>query len=321
MKLKNSTDKTMKNNQLNGILNINKPAGITSHDVVDRIRRLTKTKKVGHTGTLDPMATGVLPLCLGKATKIVQFIIAQDKEYIVKMKLGMITDTQDTTGETIEEAPIPELTPEKIEDTFAQFRGEIWQMPPMISAKHHKGQRLYKLAREGKEVKREPCKITVYDLSLRNVQLPTIEFQVICSKGTYIRTLCHDLGKALGSGAAMSGLIRARCGTFHIDEAVDLDALQCAYDVEEHLFDLNKALEALPSITVGTEGKTSLHCGRFLSGGVITRRTGEFPSGALVRVNARDGSLLGVGEALLNSEQMDSLAGNLRVIKPVKVFV
>lgn len=308
-------------NPFDGVLNINKPAGMTSHDVVDHIRKAAKMRKVGHTGTLDPMATGVLPLCLGRATKIVQFLIAEDKEYHVTMQLGIITDSQDTTGTVLQELPVPDLNEEKIQEVFQNFTGEIWQTPPMISAKHHKGKRLYELARQGVEIKREPCKIHIYDLSLLNVTLPTLEFRVVCSKGTYIRTLCHDLGKALGGGAVMSGLVRVRCGVFHIDDSIDLAELISPEDVSNHLADLNDALSSLPSVSVGSEGKASLHCGRSLSGGVLTRRIGEFDSGSLVRINARDGALIGVGKALLNSDQLDGLAGNLRVIQPVKVFL
>ncbi len=306
---------------MDGVLNINKPSGLTSHDVVDKIRRKAKMKKVGHTGTLDPLATGVLPLCLGRATKIVQFLIAEDKDYEVTLQLGIITDTQDVTGEVIEELPIPSLDEAQILDVFKKFSGEIWQTPPMISAKHHKGKRLYELARQGVEVKREPCRITIYDLSLLDISLPTLNFRVTCSKGTYIRTLCHDLGKALGTGGVMSGLVRVRCGVFHLDNAVELDDLQSPDDVKQHLVGINDALDSLPSVAVGAEGKAALHCGRSLSGGSITRRNGDFVSGSMVRINTRDGQLIGVGKALLNSEQMDSLAGNLRVIHPVKVFL
>ncbi|MBI1389131.1 MAG: tRNA pseudouridine(55) synthase TruB [bacterium] len=305
---------------MNGVLNINKPSGMTSHDVVDRIRRAAKIKQVGHTGTLDPMATGVLPICVGKATKIQQFLIAQDKEYDVEMELGVITDSQDRTGEVIEERPVENMTREQIDRALDQYRGELWQTPPMISAKHHKGKRLYELARQGVEVKRDPCKIYIHKLELQDVRMPFVRFSVSCSKGTYIRTLCHDIGETLGAGAVMSALARVRCGRFHIDNAIPLDELRTPEDVAGRLYDLNQALDSMPSVTVGTEGKTSLFCGRALAGGAITRLNGDFRSGAFVRVTGRDGSLIGVGEALMASDQLDALAGNLRVIKPVKVF-
>lgn len=304
----------------NGVLNIDKPAGMTSHDVVDAIRRASKERQVGHTGTLDPMATGVLPICVGKATKIQQFLIAQDKEYAVEMKLGILTDTQDTTGQVIEEKEVPPLSEEEILSILNRFQGELEQVPPMVSAKHHKGQRLYELARKGVEVKRDPCKIFIHQLVLETVSLPIVRFRVTCGKGTYIRTLCHDIGAAMGTAAAMSGLIRVRCGAFHIKDSVPLDLLKTPDDIQQHLCNLNDALSSLPSVTVGSEGAASLHCGRALSGGTIARCNESFHSGSFVRVTGRDGSLIGVGEALMGSDELDSLAGNLRVIKPVKIF-
>ncbi len=306
--------------KFNGVLNIDKPAGMTSHDVVDAIRRASRERQVGHTGTLDPMATGVLPICVGRATKIQQFLIAQDKEYAVEMRLGLLTDTQDTTGLVLEERPVPTLSREEILAVLDRFQGELEQIPPMVSAKHHKGLRLYELARKGVEVKRDPCKIFIHQLVLENISLPLIRFRVTCGKGTYIRTLCHDIGLALGSGAAMSGLVRVRCGAFHVKDSIPLAQLQTPDDIGRVLCDLNDALSSLPAIVVGSEGVAALHCGRPLTGGAIMRCTGEFESGTLIRVTGRDGSLVGLGEALMRSDQMDAMAGNLRVVKPVKVF-
>lgn len=210
---------------MHGVLNIDKPAGMTSHDVVDRIRKAAKVSRVGHTGTLDPMATGVLPICIGRATKIQQFLVAQDKEYDVEMTLGVVTDSQDATGSVVENPSIPIIEETEIRGIFSGFLGEQMQIPPMISAKHHKGKRLYQLARKGVEVEREPCKIFIHQLELLEVKLPVIRFLVTCGKGTYIRTLCHDLGKAMGSGAVMSNLSRTRCGGFSIQDSIPLDKL------------------------------------------------------------------------------------------------
>lgn len=305
---------------INGVININKPSGITSHDVVDRVRKVSRISQVGHTGTLDPMATGVLPLCIGRATKIQQFLIAEDKEYRVKMTLGIVTNSQDTTGTVTEEVPVPDCSTDDIEAVLDGFRGEQMQTPPMVSAKHHKGKRLYELARKGVEVEREPCRIFIHKLELVDVSMPVIEFDVHCSKGTYIRTLCHDIGKALNSGAAMSGLIRTRCGAFCIEESVDLDRLESADDVRQATRTMSDALSSLPQVMVSPTGKASLVCGRSLTGSDIARRNGEFDEGEFIRVSMRDGSLLGVGEALLASKQLDELAGNLKVLKPVKIF-
>ncbi|MBN2330001.1 MAG: tRNA pseudouridine(55) synthase TruB [Candidatus Omnitrophica bacterium] len=306
--------------KFNGVLNIDKPAGMTSHDVVDAIRRSAGERQVGHTGTLDPMATGVLPICIGRATKIQQFLIAQDKEYSIEMRLGVVTDTQDTTGQILEENEVPSFTQDEVVSVLNRFLGELEQIPPMVSAKHHKGKRLYELARKGVEVKRDPCKIFIHQLILDEISLPAVRFHVTCGKGTYIRTLCHDIGQSLGTGAAMSGLVRVRCGAFHVDNAAPLDALQTPGDIEKHLCSMNDALSSMPSVTVGSEGIASFRCGRFLSGGLISRCNEPFESGSMIRVASRDGSLVGIGESLMSSDQLDALAGNLRVIKPVKVF-
>ncbi|MGC9327352.1 MAG: tRNA pseudouridine(55) synthase TruB [Candidatus Hinthialibacter sp.] len=306
--------------KFNGVLNIDKPAGMTSHDVVDAIRKAAQERQVGHTGTLDPMATGVLPICIGRATKIQQFLIAQDKEYSVEMRLGVVTDTQDTTGQILVENEVPSFSRDEIASVINRFFGELEQIPPMVSAKHHKGMRLYELARKGVEVKRNPCKIFIHQLRLDEISLPFVRFHVTCSKGTYIRTLCHDIGESLGTGAAMSGLVRVRCGAFHIDDSTPLDTLQTPGDIESHLCSLNDALSSLPSVTVGSEGIASFHCGRALSGGLIARCNEPFESGSLIRVTSRDGSLVGIGESMMSSDQLDALAGNLRVVKPVKVF-
>lgn len=307
---------------LDGILNVNKPSGMTSHDVVDEIRKAIKNKhiRVGHTGTLDPMATGVLPLCIGKATKLVQFLMSQEKEYRVTMRLGVISNTQDISGVWQDEKPIPDFSQDQIKEVLRRFVGEQMQLPPMISAKHHKGKRLYELARQGIEVEREPCKIMIHELELEAVQLPEIRFRVISGKGAYIRTLCHDIGQALETGAVMSGLVRVSSGAFHLNDSVELEACQTREDVANHLMKMSDALSSFPSVIVGVEGKSAIACGRSLSGGLIKRRDGEFLTGAFVRITSRDGSLIAIGEALMASSQLTALAGNLNVVKPVKVF-
>lgn len=321
---RNSRSKGRRSNRqeshIHGVLNINKPAGMTSHDVVDRVRKAGQISRVGHTGTLDPMATGVLPICVGRATKIQRFMIAQDKEYVVDMKLGMITDSQDSTGEVLEEQAVGDLSESAILDVLNQFIGEQQQMPPMISAKHHQGQRLYKLARKGVEVEREPCTIIVHELELLAVQLPIVRFRVVCGKGTYIRTLCHDIGQTLGPGGVMNDLTRTRCGSFHIDDSVPLDDLQQPSDVQSVISDLNTALSALPSVSVAPPGKAAITNGRPLQGSDIIFRQGEFEQDGFVRIIGRNGSLLGIGQATMPSKQLDDLAGNLRVVRPVKIF-
>ncbi|MFH1782705.1 MAG: tRNA pseudouridine(55) synthase TruB [Candidatus Omnitrophota bacterium] len=208
---------------MDGILLIDKPKGLTSHTIVSVIRKRFKVKKVGHAGTLDPMATGVLVLLIGKATKLCSSLIQDDKEYIATLSLGKSTDTQDSTGKIVEEKPVDNIDKDIIEETFNSFLGEYLQIPPMTSAKKHKGIKLYKLARRGKVVARCPSKIVIHDIEILEHRLPDISFRVVCSKGTYIRTLCEDIGKRLGYPAHMSSLRRTRSGRFNLKDAFILD--------------------------------------------------------------------------------------------------
>ena len=210
---------------MNGFLVIDKPAGITSHDVVDRARRILGIRKIGHLGTLDPLGVGVLVLAVGKATKAVRYFVEDDKEYTTTVKLGVITDTQDLDGNVIEEREV-NVSREQFEHVLKAFRGEIEQIPPMVSAKKVGGKRLYKLHRQGIEVKREPKLVTIYQIDLQEFASPSVTFHVRCSKGTYIRTVCADIGQVLGCGGAMAWLRRTKSGFFTINEAVTLDELE-----------------------------------------------------------------------------------------------
>ncbi len=210
---------------MNGFLVIDKPAGITSHDVVDRARRILGIRKIGHLGTLDPIGVGVLVLAVGKATKAVRYFVDDDKEYTTTVRLGTITDTQDLDGTLLEQRPV-NVTIEEFERALDRFRGDIEQIPPMVSAKKVGGKRLYKLHRQGIEVKREPKPVRIYEIDLREFAPPEATFHVRCSKGTYIRTLCADIGEVLGCGGAMAWLRRTKSGFFSIEDAVTLEALE-----------------------------------------------------------------------------------------------
>ncbi len=210
---------------MDGILAVNKPKGITSHDVVDRIRRKFHIKRVGHAGTLDPMATGVLVMLVGRATKLAASFIEDDKEYIATLFLGKRTDTQDSTGKLIEEKDVRDLSVDSVVEALNSFKGNLEQIPPMMSAKKYKGKKLYQLARKGKIVSREPCKIKIHEIELLDFKLPEVVFRARCSKGTYIRTLCEDIGNAMGYPAHMSALTRTRSGRFSLDKAYSLDTV------------------------------------------------------------------------------------------------
>lgn len=208
-----------------GVIVVNKHSGVTSHDIVSAVRRLFDTPKVGHTGTLDPMATGVLPILLGRAVKAADMLLSEDKEYVAEMTLGVTTDTEDTTGKILSESDdIPDK--EKVFEICRSFTGKIMQTPPMYSALKSGGRKLCDIAREGGEVEREPREIEIYSLEPEAVSDRVYRLKVLCSKGTYIRTLCADIGRALGCGAAMSALCRTRTGPFSLEESYTVAELE-----------------------------------------------------------------------------------------------
>jgi tRNA pseudouridine55 synthase len=210
---------------MEGIAIINKPAGITSHDVVSRVRRIFNMRRVGHAGTLDPLATGVLVILLGKSTKLFDKFVAFDKAYAATLRLGTQTTSADITGTVIEQKPFEDITIDQIAETFQQFVGEGEQFPPMVSAVKFKGERLYKLARKGVTVERTARRIRIDALKLVEFRLPEVKFYLECSKGTYVRTLAEDVGQRLGCGACITQIERTKVGPFVIDDAVKLEDL------------------------------------------------------------------------------------------------
>ncbi len=212
---------------MNGIINVYKEKGFTSHDVVAKLRGILHMKKIGHTGTLDPDAVGVLPVCVGKATKVCDLLMDKDKTYLAEVKLGVTTDTLDLSGEVLSEREVS-VTEEELQHIIPEFTGTIMQIPPMYSAIKVNGKRLYELARKGQEVERKPRPVTIHSLILRSVNLTEGEFsiEVNCSKGTYIRTLCADIGERLGCGAAMKSLVRTKVGQFYLEDALKLSEIE-----------------------------------------------------------------------------------------------
>jgi tRNA pseudouridine55 synthase len=211
---------------LDGVLLVDKACGMTSHDVVALVRRTLRTRKVGHCGTLDPLATGLLIIVLGRATKIQDLLMSEDKEYVGTMTLGAVTDSQDADGKIIATAPVPDLSREEIEAAFARFDGDFYQTPPMVSAIKKDGVPLYKLARKGQVVEREPRFVHVFAHEVRDVRLPDVDFRVVCSKGFYVRTYAHDIGAQLGCGAHLKNLRRTKSGRFSVDLAVTVEDLE-----------------------------------------------------------------------------------------------
>lgn len=252
-------------NPIIGVLNIDKPQGWTSHDVVARVRRVAHQRRVGHAGTLDPLATGVLVVCLGKATRLVEYLVAGRKAYRATVRFGVTTDTWDATGQVLEERPVSALSRANVQELLPLFSGRIQQTPPMYSALKHQGQPLHRLARRGITVERKSRRVEIYHLTMVEWCPPEIVLEVECSKGTYIRALAHDIGQALGCGAMLSSLARTAVGRFTLEDAVPLDALwQARSDGrwQQHLITLYDALGGYDRVTIDAATIEHLRHGR-----------------------------------------------------------
>lgn len=237
-----------------GVLNVRKEAGWTSHDVVARIRGKLRGMKLGHAGTLDPAATGVLPLLVGRGTRIAEYLLEWDKTYLAGLRLGETTDTQDATGTVLSRSPVESLTDARIREVVAGFEGRIQQLPPMYSAVKVGGVPLYKAARAGREVSRQAREVTVFRLDIVDIQIPNVTLRVACSKGTYIRTLCADIGEKLGVGGHMATLVRERVGPLTVDQALTVDEVESRLEqgaLAASMLTLDEALVGLPVCTVG----------------------------------------------------------------------
>lgn len=279
---------------MNGVINIYKNTGMTSFDVVAMVRRVAKMKKVGHTGTLDPAASGVLPVCLGKATKIIDYIMENKKVYRVNLKLGMVTDTYDLEGEVLREEDASHITKDEILNCINTFLGTIDQVPPMYSALKQNGVRLYELARQGIEVHREARKITIY--SIENIKIESndnIQMDVCCSKGTYIRSLCYDIGEKLNVGATMTALERIQNGPFIKEEAINIEDLTEEL-LEKHIISIEKALDSFEKITVNEKFSKLLRNGVKVFDNRMYSEEVEFNK--LYRVYEDNGVFLGLGK-------------------------
>ena len=275
---------------MDGIIVINKPEGITSFDVVRKIKKLCSTKKVGHTGTLDPLAAGVLVICIGRATKIVDFLMDGTKLYEAVLKLGVVTDTYDREGNILETHEVPG-DEEMVKCCVQKFVGEIYQIPPMYSALKVNGKKLYELARQGIEVERKPRKLNIYDIKILKIELPNVTFQVTCSKGTYIRSLCYDIGRQVGSGGAMWKLLRLSTGGFNINEAVPLSELTEA-NIKSYLIPMDKALRNYKKVYF--EDKYS----KFLYNGVLIKTSvipDDIEKDTNYLVYLKNGDFIGIG--------------------------
>ncbi len=278
----------MPNQQASGILNINKDRGITSHDVVACIRRITGQRKVGHAGTLDPMATGVLLICLGKATRVAEYLMASDKVYHARIRLGITTDTYDVEGKITGQAEIDDVTRAQVEHELELLTGISEQVPPMYSAVKRGGTPLYRLARRGETVTRRPRTIEIKSLDILTWSLPELQLAIHCSKGTYVRSLAHDLGQRLGCGAHLSGLVRVASGQFRIQEAATVETVEQAIaqgQLDRLLLPLDIALQTFPAVTVDPATVKSIIFGQRV-------QLAEEPASQMCRAYTKDGKLV-----------------------------
>ena len=284
---------------MNGVIVIDKPAGFTSFDVIAVVRKLTNQRKTGHAGTLDPNATGVLPVLLGSATRAQDLIVNHDKEYAARFRLGLVTDTLDIWGQIKSESD-KRASFEEIKALLPRFTGEITQIPPMFSAIKQNGKRLYDLAREGKEVEREPRSVTVYELELTDFDEEKQEggLKIVCSKGTYVRTIIDDLGQALGTGAVMTALRRTSACGYTLSDSISLDGLKSLCEsgqIGERLQPVESLFESYPALNVSEKQAV-----RFKNGGALdisrtSLRNKEIPDQTVFRVRDNEGAFLGLG--------------------------
>jgi len=306
---------------VNRILVIDKPRGLTSHDVVARVRRITRVQKVGHAGTLDPAATGVLVVLVGKATRLAQFFVELEKCYRGRVVLGVTTDTQDSVGKVESTADPSGVTRLQIEEAFAAFEGRTEQIPPMVSALKRDGTPLYVLARRGEVVERAPRPITITDLKILSVEMPEVEFEMTCSRGTYVRTVAADIGERLGCGAHLGRLVRTAVGPFHVDDATSLDDLAGALaDTEGTGYSMYDALSFMPEVHVTEREEEALSTGGMI--GIDPERLGDHV-GNFVRLSADGSELVAVGkrvEAAPGDEDDAPVPDEVR-IQPVRVFI
>lgn len=297
---------------INGIIIVNKETGFTSHDVVAKLRGICGQKKIGHTGTLDPAAIGVLPVCLGSGTKLCDMLTDRDKEYVAELLLGVETDTQDTTGSVLRESPVT-VTEEEVSRACLSFLGDYDQIPPMYSALKVDGKKLYELARAGKEVERKARRVRILELEILEMRLPVVKLRVVCSKGTYIRTLCSDIGQKLGCGGAMQSLQRTKVGRFRLEDALTLGELQQLKDsgeLERVVQPVDSLFEETPALHVTAEAARLLENGNALLPVQFAETVTPEPE-RWVRVYRPDGRFAGI---YAYEEQK-------RWYRPVKMFL
>lgn len=296
---------------IHGIINVYKEKGYTSHDVVAKLRGILGQKKIGHTGTLDPDAEGVLPVCLGKATKVCDLLADKDKTYHAILLLGKTTDTQDTSGRVLREAEVTSSIKE-VYQAIQSFQGDYEQVPPMYSALKVNGKKLYELAREGRTVEREARKVQIHEIKIHEIVLPRVSMTVSCSKGTYIRTLCHDIGEKLGCGGCMEQLLRTQVGSFFLEDSLKLEEIEILKDLGqlgEHIIRIDELFSGYPAVTLKEEYQKLLANGNPFYSRQAKKQV--FPEGdGYVRVYGADGTFYAIYEYIKKENRF----------RPVKMF-
>ena len=293
-------------NKIDGFMALDKPKGPTSHAIIQDLKKRFGLPKIGHVGTLDPMATGLLLLCIGEATKFSRFLIEADKAYVAELVLGESTDTYDADGQITEKKSIKGITNDSVERALSELRGTILQKPPMFSAKKIKGRRLYKLAREGKEIEREELPVKIYKNKLLELEGSRMSLEIECSKGTYIRSIAHDLGKSLGCGAHLGGLRRTKVGKFSERDMVSPDVLIRSESWDWFLSPIGTALSQLPSLVLKADD-----CGKLLNGQKVVLAKEENHGCWVLYESSNEShkSFIGVGEVKEN-----------RILKPMRMI-
>ena len=305
----------MMNNTYNGIVNVYKERGFTSHDVVAKLRGICQMKKIGHTGTLDPEAVGVLPVCLGSGTKLCDMLTGWNKEYIAVMHLGIVTDTQDMTGQVLARCGaerMKALSEDEVRDAIMNFVGDYDQIPPMYSALKVDGKKLYELARAGREVERKPRRVQIEEIEIQHIDLPIVKMRIVCSKGTYIRTLCHDIGAKLGCGGTMEELTRSRVGIFRIEDALTLAQLERLREEDKIsgvIIPPDTIFESDRAVVVNEQGHRMVQNGNHLGLKHLSERP-QLSDGEEVRVYDGAGIFYGI-YAFYKADG---------ILKPVKMF-
>lgn len=292
---------------IHGILLLDKRLGVSSNRALQEVRRLYNANKAGHTGSLDPMASGLLPLCFGEATKVSAMMLDDDKRYQAVVKLGVMTDTGDSEGKVIAEKTVPDLSLDEIEACLQSFTGESDQVPPMYSALKHNGRKLYELAREGKTIERKARRITIYELTLIDMTVNSLSLDVLCSKGTYIRSLAEDIGHKFGCGGAVSQLRRTQAGKFKIEDSLTLEELQKMNKAElmECLIGVDEPLNEIPEIFLSISQAVLIRHGQQL------QMDGDLPIAGIVRMYSEQ-VFLGLGEMLLGGKLVPKKIFNLQ---------